>query len=183
MVHLMSRRARCFIALAALVGVAAFLPGWTSAYGDSAQVSNLFQQARTSATQLKNDSVLMESYTSSQLSWESHARQINQIKEHINRSGEILSELHNAREGAEPWQQDTIDRITPLLEELASNTTSIIDHLNDRKQTWHPEYTGYLKDNAEVAADLSKLINDSIDYGRAKARVGNLEKSLGFTGS
>jgi len=182
MAHQKSQSARHFTAVAALLGVVAFL-GWMPAYGDSAQASKLLQQAKISAAQLKTDSEEMESFTSNQLTWQSHATQINRVKEHVNRTGKILAELHDAREGAEPWQQEAIDKITPMLQELASNTTSIIDHLNDRRHTWHPEYTGYLKANAQLASDLSRLITDSIDYGRAKSRTENLGKNLGFSQS
>lgn len=182
MAHQISRRARHFTAMAALLSVVAFL-GYMPAYGDSAQASKLLQQAKISAAQLKTDAEEMESYSSNQLTWQSHATQINRVKEHVNRSGKILAELHDAREGAEPWQQEAIDKITPMLQELASNTTSIIDHLNDKRHTWHPEYTGYLKANAELASDLSRLINDSIDYGKAKSRSESLGKNLGFSES
>lgn len=176
-------KVRRFAAVAALLGVALFLPGWTPAYGDSAQVSQLLQQARTSATQLNRDSNDMASYAGNRLSWESHTQQINRIKEHINNSGKILAELHDARDGAEPWQREAIDQITPMLQKLASNTESIINHLNDKRQTWHPEYEGYLKSNAETAQDLSNLIRDYVEYGKAKSRTDSLGKNLGFSES
>lgn len=182
MAHQRTGRARHITAVAALFGVVAFL-GWMPAYGDSAQASKLLQQAKVSAAQLKTDSEEMESFTSNRLSWQSHATQINRIREHVNRSGKILAELHEARDGAEPWQQDAIDKITPMLQEMASNTTSIINHLSDNRHTWHPEYTGYLKANAALASDLSRLINDSIDYGKAKSRTESLGKNLGFSES
>ncbi|HET8638164.1 MAG TPA: hypothetical protein VFL96_15045, partial [Acidobacteriaceae bacterium] len=140
-------KVRHLTAALALVGMMALVPGWTPAYGDSAQVTKLLREASMSATQLKNDSVEMESYARSQLQWQTHARQVNLIREHVNNSGKILADLHEARDTAEPWQQEAIDRITPLLQELASNTTSIIDHLNEKQQTWHPEYQSYLKSN------------------------------------
>lgn len=182
--HLRIRKnTRYFAVAAALLGTLLFVPGLTPAYGDSAQVSKLLQQAKTSANELRMDSSQMERYSASQLSWKSHANQINRVKEHVNNSGKILANLHEARDAAEPWQQEAIDKITPLLQELASNTTSIIDHLNEGGKTWHPEYEGYVKANAELSADLSRLIGDYIDYGKAKSRTESLGKNLGFSGS
>jgi hypothetical protein len=183
MTYCIRMKARHLTAALALVGMMLFVPGWTPAYGDSAQVSNLLQQARASAIQLKADSNEMETYSQNQLHWTTHARQINRVKEHVNNSGKILADLHAAREGAEPWQQDVIDKITPLLQEMASHTESIISHLNDRRQTWHPEYHGYLQSNSRLADDLSKLIGDYIDYGQAKSKTDSLGKSLGFAQS
>lgn len=171
-----------FTAAAALLGLALFASGSMPSYCESAQVSNLLQQARTSAVQLKDDSVHMESYARSKVTWNTHAQQISQIKEHINKSGEILAKLHDARDNAEPWQQNAIDEITPRLKDLASNTEAIIDELNGKKQTWHPEYTSYLKSNAETATDLANLIRDHIEYGEAKARTERIGKNLGLSG-
>ncbi|MFZ0663651.1 MAG: hypothetical protein WAM66_13230 [Acidobacteriaceae bacterium] len=173
----------CFLSTAALLlGMVFFASGWTPAYGDAAQTSKLLQQVKTSAAQLKRDSAEMEVYSRSRLAWQSHASQINVIKEHINNSGKVLEQLHNSRDDAEPWQQDAIDKITPLLQELASNTESAIDHLNANKQTWHPEYEAYLKSNAEVSTDLSNLINDYIEFGKADSRTKAMEQKLGFSG-
>ena len=183
MVHHILRKTSYLSTAALVLGMILFVSGWTPAYSDSAQASKLLQEARTSAAQLRRDSVQMETFTRSRLTWQSHAAQIDVIKEHINRTGKIVADLHNARDGAEPWQQDAIDRITPLLQEMASNTESIINHLNDKNETWHPEYQGYLKSNAELAADLSRLIGDYVDYDSAKSRSQGLGQKLGLSGS
>jgi hypothetical protein len=75
-----------------------------------------------------------------------------------------------------------IDKITPLVQELASSTKSIIDNLNGDKRTWRPEYKAYLKSNGERANDLSKLIGDYLDYEGAKARTQGLGQKAGFSG-
>lgn len=167
-------------AAALLLGVVFLASAWTPAFSDSAEATRLLQEAKTSAARLHRDAMQMETYTRSKLSWQSHAAQINAIKEHINSAGKVVTGLHNARDGAEAWQQDAIDKITPLLQELASNTESIINHLNDKKQTWHPEYEGYVRSNAELSADLSKLISDYIEYDSAKGKTQELGKKLGF---
>ncbi|MDE3179463.1 MAG: hypothetical protein KGM47_07345 [Acidobacteriota bacterium] len=181
--HPIVRRSRHLSAAALLLGILFVISAWTPAFGDSAEASKLLQQARMSAAQLRRDTTSMETFTRSQLSWQSHAHQINLIKEHINNTGKVVADLHNARDGAEAWQQDAIDHITPLLQEIASNTEAIINHLNEnRGHTWHPEYEGYVRSNAELANDLSKLIGDYIDYGGAKSRAQSLEQKLGFSG-
>jgi hypothetical protein len=173
------KRVRYFPIAALLLTMLLFSSAWTPAYG-SAEASKLLQDARMSAAQLRRDVTQMQTYARSRVGWESHAAQINLVKEHINKTGSILADLHKARDGAESWQQDAINRITPLLQEMASNTEAIIKHLNEKKQTWVPKYEGYLKSNVELANDLSKLIADSIDYDAAKARTHGMEKELGF---
>jgi hypothetical protein len=102
------------------------------AQGRAADLATLFQDARTVAGQLRRDSLTMETYTRSGVAWQSHAAQIELIKQHINKAGSILSDMQAARGDAKPWHQETIDRITPVLKQLADNTTAIIDRLNSK---------------------------------------------------
>ena len=51
---------------------------------DSEQVSKLLSEAKTMAFQLKEDAATMESFTRSNVTWQSHAVAITQVKEHIN---------------------------------------------------------------------------------------------------
>jgi hypothetical protein len=73
------------IALAPLVaGFLVAIPIANSAnVSDSEQVSNLLSDAKTLAFQLKEDAVIMESYTLMNVSWENHAAAINQVREHV----------------------------------------------------------------------------------------------------
>lgn len=179
MLYQLRTRTRTLSWAALLLGIVFLAAGWKPAFGDSAEASRLLQQAKTSAAQLSRDTTLMKSWAGTRLSWESHVHQINAIKEHVNNSGKILTELHNARDGAEAWQQDAIDRITPMLQEMASNTEGIINHLNEHQgRTWVPEYRNYVEANAEQAADLYRLISDYLSYGSAKSKAESLEKTL-----
>lgn len=177
------RKSGYLLTAALLLGMTVFASAWTPAFGDAAQTARLLQDARASAAQLRRDTTQMETFTRSSLSWQSHAAQINTIKEHINRTGKIVADLHDSRDSAAAWQQDAIDRITPLLQEMASNTEAIINHLNEKKQTWAPGYQGYVRSNAVLADELSKLIGDYIDYDSAKAKTSDLGEKLGFSGS
>jgi phage-related tail protein len=178
--HLL-RKARGLPTAALVLSIMVFGSGWTPSYGDSAQASRLLKDARGLAVQLGRDANQMASFQTL-TNWKSHAEQLNLIGDHINKVGKILADLHQARDGADPWQKDAIDKITPLVQELASNTKSIIDNLNGDKRTWRPEYNAYLKSNAERANDLSKLIGDYLDYEGAKARTQGLSEKAGFSG-
>jgi hypothetical protein len=181
MPHHILRKTRVLATAALLLGIMVFVSGSMPAHGDSAQASKLLQDAKTSAAQLARDTDQMMSFARSKVSWQSHAGQITLIKEHVNNSGKILADLHNARDGADPSQQEAIDKITPILQQLASNTQSIINNLNSTKTTWSPEFQGYVKSNSELANDLSKLIGDYLDYESAKSRTEGLGQKLGFS--
>ncbi len=146
----------------------------------AADVTTLFQDAQTTASQLAKDAATMESYTRSNVNWQSHASQIAQIKQHLNEAGSILSQMHAARDDAQPWHQVAIDGITPALKELASNTESIINHLNENpKHLTDPAYVNYLQSNAQSAAELSAAVGNVVDYDKTKAKMEELETKLG----
>lgn len=166
-----------FTLLSALAAFAFCLTGATSAH--AADPASLLQQARTSANQLSQDAESMQSFANSRLSWQSHAHQINLIKGHVNKIGQILSQMHEARGDASQVQKQAIDRITPLLQEIASNTTTVIDHLNENpNRTWTPDYKSYVSENARLASELSEAIRDFVEYDRTKTRMDELEQKL-----
>jgi len=144
------------------------------------EVSQLLEQTKAAAAQLERDALVLESFTRGHLSWQSHAGQLTRIKENINSMGEDAKRLQDLRPAA-PWQQQAIDRIIPLTKEIASLTESAIEHLSANPNRLHtPEYAEYLRENAELATGLSALISDSVKYDRAKAKLAELEKSLGL---
>jgi hypothetical protein len=113
------------LVVAALVGASR-----TSSNAAAADLGQLFQNAKAQAAQVRRDTVDMETFTRSNLNWQSHAAQVEKIKSDVNKVGATVSQLQAARGDAGKPHQDTIDRVVGLLQELASNTTAIIDHLN-----------------------------------------------------
>jgi hypothetical protein len=139
---------------------------------DSEQVSKLLSEAKTLAFQLKEDAETMESYSRSNVTWESHAVTIAQIKEHVNALGRQVAKLKDARNTASPWQKTAIDRINPFLDELSGYTEAVIEHINKKpKLLTTPEYKDYLEANADYSGDLAAMIGDFVDYGRTKQRM------------
>jgi hypothetical protein len=150
--------------------------------GDSAEITKLFADAKAEAVQLKSDSEDMESFVKSKLSWESYARKVEMIKEHVNNTGKLLTKLQEAEATGSPWQQTAIQQIDPLLRELAANTEATINHLNENKANIHfPQFKDYVKANYELATDLEALIRDFVNYGEAKEKIDRLGKKLEVT--
>jgi HD-GYP domain-containing protein (c-di-GMP phosphodiesterase class II) len=154
------------------------------ATNDSKEVSDLLSKAKTEAIQLEADAEHMASFAHSKLSWHSHAAKIEEIKQHVNTTGELLAKMANEKVAASPWQQEAIDRITPLLKELASSVTSTIKHLNEKPELIRTNpYTDYVKANYELAVNLSNLISDYVEYGQVKSRSEELGTKLEVSGS
>ena len=145
---------------------------------DSEQVSKLLSEAKTMAFQLKEDAATMESFTRMNVSWQSHAEAINQIKEHVNALGRHVAKLKDARNSAAPWQKTAIDRINPFLDELGGYTSAVIEHLNREPRHTMEEYKDYLEANADYSQDLAAMIADFVDYGKTKQRLERLATKL-----
>lgn len=147
---------------------------------DSNEVSDLLNQARSEANQLRADASEMESFTRSNLDWQTEASKINQIKEDVNAVGRTLAKLRDEEAMASDWQKTAIERITPLLQELASTTTSVINHLNkDHGRNLNSqEHRDMLKLNADLSADLATVVADFVDYGKTKTRFYELRQKL-----
>ena len=56
---------------------------------DSEAVSKLLVQAKSEAALMEYDAALLDSFTRSKVSWESHAGKLNEIAEHINALGKL----------------------------------------------------------------------------------------------
>lgn len=151
-----------------------------SQVADSHEVSDLLNQAKSQANRLKMDASEMESFTRSNLDWQTEVNKINQIKSDVNVVGRIVTKLKEEQTMASEWQKTAIARITPLLQELASNTTAVIDHLNkdQGRNLKSEEHRDMLKMNADLASDLSSVIGDFVEYGKTKSRFHQLRQKL-----
>jgi hypothetical protein len=146
---------------------------------DSEQIAELFQQAKESSAQLTRDSEELVTFQKSRLSWESHAQQVDAIKEHVNNIGKLEEKLRNARESGSAWQQEAIDRVNPLLKEIADNLENTIEHLNNnRSALFAPPYPEYVQTNADLATELHSMIADFVDYGKSKQKFQELQQKL-----
>lgn len=179
------RRMASLLTATLLVGGCLMIPLGIAAAepGDSAHITKLLADAKAEAVQLKDDSADMESFTKSKLSWQSYAGKVEMIKEHVNNSGKLLAQLKDDQVMGSPWQQTAIDRIEPLLKELAVNTETTINYLNENRPKIHfTEFKDYVRANYELATDLELLIRDFVNYGEAKEKMERIGNKLEVTG-
>jgi hypothetical protein len=102
----------------------------------------------------------MTSLLHNDVSWESHAAMLSRIKDHVNNTGRIVAKLQEEREEASPWQQQAIDRMVPMLKEIAANTSAAIEHLNqNHERPGTPDYAEYLQQNADTSHELADMIS------------------------
>lgn len=138
---------------------------------DSPVMNNLFTEVKLHSSQVEADAEILESYTRSPVSWQSHARQLEIIKEHVNNLIRDTSQMSSLREEGSAWQQEAIDRINPLMHEMADHLTASLEHLNAEPGKVHMQpYRAYVRANFELVHKTHQLISDFADYSEAKAR-------------
>jgi hypothetical protein len=146
---------------------------------DSAAISKLLSEAKSDAVLAEDHAATLESYTHSQLAWQTHASALESMKEHVNNLGKVVKQLNDLRAEGSPWQQEAIDRINPLLRNMADQLTATINHLNDNKGRIQMQaYRDYTHANYDLAARTATVISDFMEYGKAKATAESLEQKL-----
>ena len=178
------------------MGVSKFVCGWLAvalvsfvmlpfsapcfaAAQENPEVTRLLNEARDEAAVLSRDADDMEALTRTDASWETHADTLHRIKDDVNKLAKTTEKLVAARDSASPWQRQAIDRMLPLMKDLASNTTAAINHLNqNRLRPTTPDYTEYLKENDQTAHQLADTISNFVQYGETRAKMEKLEQKL-----
>ena len=146
---------------------------------DNPKVTRLLEQARDEAAQVARDADEMQGLVLSNASWLSHAEKLDVMRDHVNSLGKLARQLEDSRNSASPWQQQAIDRMLPLLRDLATNTTAAINHLNKNKERpTTGNYKEYLNENAETARELSNTISNFVKYGETRAKMEKLEQKI-----
>jgi hypothetical protein len=176
-------RTSCYFLLALLVAVLTSsrlqIQAAPPDKADNAEVTKLLEDIELQSADLQRDADTLESYTHSDVSWESHADELNHMREDINRIGQTIQRLQGLRGSASSWQQEAIDRIIPVAQRLASNTQAAIEHLDQfTKRLQDPQYQQYLESNAEAAAQLTSMVREFVEYGKTQGTLEALERRL-----
>lgn len=144
---------------------------------DSAAITTALGEARAHAALAEDDAMTLESYTRSPLSWQSHAIRLNSMKQHVNNLIEDVNHLTSLRAEGSTWQQEAIDRIDPLLKEIADHLTRTIEHLNDNQSHIQMQpFRDYVHLNRELISKAHNMISDFVEYGEAKAKADAIER-------
>ena len=172
------RRSYTALLVGALLGTTSVLAA-ESRKTDSEQVSKLLIDAKSEALVLQRDAEQLSAFTQSSVSWQSYADQLSQTRTHVNKVGSIIQQLNDLRVISSQWQRIAINRLTPLLNELANNTQHTITKLNANPNAVHSaSYRKYVSAHQELAGDLATMIGSFVDYGRTKEKFEALTRKL-----
>ena len=147
--------------------------------GENPQITRLLDDAREKAAVVSRESDELEALTGTDATWHAHVDALNRMKAHVNDLGKAVEKLTAARDSASPWQRQAIDRMIPLMRELAANMNAAINHISQQpNRPTSPSYAEYLKENTEIAHKLSNMISEFVEYGQARQKLQTLEHRL-----
>jgi hypothetical protein len=108
---------------------------------------------------------------------------LDHIKDHVNNMARIVAKLTETRTSGSELQEQSVDRILPLLKDLAVNTTAAINYLNQNKsRPLTDPYNQYLLDNADTAHQLSSTVSSLFEYEKSMTKIAKLKNKLELSG-
>jgi len=150
---------------------------------DSQQLAQVLGEARDEAAELARDADEMGSLIRTDVSWQTHAVMLDRIKDHVNNMARIVAKLTETRTSGSELQEQAVDRILPLLKDLAVNTTAAINYLNQNKsRPLTDPYNQYLLDNADTAHQLSSTVSSLFEYEKSMTKIAKLKNKLELSG-
>ena len=173
--------------------ISAAAPAYTGNNSSTARVDShenlrseqLLKDLQVVASELHRDAETLGTFaTRPQLSWQSHASYLAEVRDQINEAGQVLKELQDKIRKVEPWQQEAINRIHPVALQLAGHTEAAIQHLSENQNLrFVPEYTDRLTAIADHASDMKDTIDNFVDYGATQTKLEKLEVELNLSSS
>jgi hypothetical protein len=194
----MTRIKRLMMILGVLVGLTAFpltlgaVTARECAYGKPtaasytwdlhSEANALFEDVQTDAQQVTNHAAQLQSFSDdSNMGWQAHADQLNQVRSEVNDMGKKLSRLETIRRVVSPWQQKTIDRIASTVPLMADNTEDAIVYLRAHENDLiNPTYRRYADNLYSEGNNLTQSVGDAVEYAKVLGEYHQLRGEIGI---
>lgn len=122
------------------------------------EATQLLNKIQYEAYETKEDALGMPTSSRfNQDNWQFESSQLERVKEHVDKIGKDVCRLQVIRQATLPWQQHEVDRITPVLRELAFRTQNALNQFNSHEATYWA--TRVPNDWAVIRAEAVKLDN------------------------
>ncbi|MFN8092508.1 MAG: hypothetical protein U0599_09855 [Vicinamibacteria bacterium] len=168
-----------FAALAVTLAVAAPALAGSDAAPRAALATDLMEQARDSAFELRRSAARLDSMSGSKMnSTQAHRWELAGMRDDVNRLGVLLSHLEQIAPETTPLQQRTIAGVKTHVQALADAATKAIELKSDNAANrLFPEYRAAVTTIYRSAAELDRMLDAVLDYKEAHARLAEVEAS------
>lgn len=121
------------LSIAALVLSVSVRSAFAAPPSDSTTIPQVLEQARHHAYEANYDAAVLDSYRQSDLDFRTYAGTLRNIQKHANDLFQDLHQLQALRDRGNPAQREAIDRLEPLLREVATSLTSTFRMLKEHE--------------------------------------------------
>ena len=140
------------------------------------QVADQLEKFKRTAYRLSHEADNLNAHTPGQLSWNSHTRKLNTLKDHVNEMGRTLAELEALKAFANESQGMAIEHGRAHLVPIAQNVTQAIESVNENRHSIRSaEYSEAVSNIYEHADALYTKLDTILDFESAKVRLEALE--------
>lgn len=138
-----------------------------------AKIDDMLADFEVKAADARRDAAFLESTRRSpRLTWQTHASNLNRMKDHINEMGKMLAELEGMKSQATLFQEKAIEAARPHLEDMAQRVEKGISWLTeDRESISKREYLDNLHGIWSSADTLCRNVDAIISYQEARMRL------------
>lgn len=117
--------------LAALALLVPFASAFAWSKPDAASVSQVLQEVRAHAADANNEANTLDTFVRTNASWQAWAEQLNHVRHHANELFHDYSRLQKIADRGTPNQREAINRMEPIVREMADSLEKTIISLND----------------------------------------------------
>jgi hypothetical protein len=149
------------------------------------EANAIFMDVQADARRATSRAARLQSFTENpNLSWETHASQLQELKSDINELGTKLCRLETIRRVLAPWQQREVDQIATTVRLMADNAQDAIVFVNDKPdRLWVPAYRKYVNNLYSEAHDLAHSVQNAVAYANVSREYRDLKLRLGVNAS
>ena len=163
-----------------LMTAAAIIVGMHSAVraADSPDaILKLLGNAQVQASQL---SLGWKSYTRQPaINWSANSPEVAAMEDQLTAVGRTLAALNETRPQASFAQLTAMDRIVPVVQEIAENSTRAIDFLaRNQTRLTDKQYKDYVEQSSDTSNRLATLVSQLVDYESRKAKFDLAKRNL-----
>jgi hypothetical protein len=113
------------------------------------------------------------------INWASDAAEVTLMKREVAAIVPTMGALNQTRGQASPAQLAAMDRILPVVQEIADNTTKAIDFLaKHQTRLTSKQYKDYVEQSSDTSNRLASLVSQLVDYESSKTRFDLAKRNL-----
>ena len=149
------------------------------------EANNIFEDIQADASQAAYHADQLQSFQRSpDMSWQSDADQLSQLKTEINDMEARMCRLETIRRVVAPWQQRSINRIAATVQVMADNAQDAIVFLNNNhNRLWSPTFRDYANNLYSDASSLNQTTDNAVEYAKVGTQYRNLRTDINMKAS